>query len=400
MDFLPIMVYTVLYKETTMTRRNLHTGAALAIMAALFVFAGTGAFALDVTGDAPTVTGTGAGLLSGAIGTAWSTALGQLNTNVQNINDPKKLIKAFGTSSVYASQGATQRGYGEPKRFTFTIGPMVGLKIGAGLGELGSYFTDIGNEFQKEGDATLGLNVQGISGQFNLNTGIFLPFEGLDLGLRFGYFKLPDGLLEGFAFDTFSIGLVGNYQILKEKTLVPVVLKWRGLSLGTGVIFQNTNISYSMKIDSITQPIGSVDLTSIGLGNPNLGNIKIDPKLVFDMKTFTVTVPVEATTAIQLFSFLNLTLGVGADLGFGKNEMKLGLDADVNLEGLPGGITQDKAGSLGVSGGGDMAPEFFNFKIMTGLGFKIGPVILDVPVTLYPGKETGASIGVTLGFTL
>jgi hypothetical protein len=47
-----------------------------------------------------------------------------------------------------------------------------------------------------------------------------------------------------------------------------------------------------------------------------------------------------------------------------------------------------------------MSPTFFNFKIMTGIGFKIGPVFLDIPVTYYPGKETNASVGVTLGFTL
>ena len=37
---------------------------------------------------------------------------------------PEDLIKAFATASVYASHGATQRGYGEPKLFAFTIGPI------------------------------------------------------------------------------------------------------------------------------------------------------------------------------------------------------------------------------------------------------------------------------------
>jgi hypothetical protein len=47
-----------------------------------------------------------------------------------------------------------------------------------------------------------------------------------------------------------------------------------------------------------------------------------------------------------------------------------------------------------------MAPQVFNYKMMTGIGFKMGPVILDIPVVLYPGKEFGVSTGITLGVSL
>jgi hypothetical protein len=323
--------------------------------------------------------------------------MGQIYGLVGGINsNPEKLIQGFGTASLYSSQGATQRGYGESKLFTFTVGSIVGIKVGSSLGDIlqdpGSLVSTLQDDIKNKGDATLGLNIQGMSGQFNINTGRFLPFEGLDLGLRFGYFKQPDSLLSGLACDSFSVGVVGSYHLLKEKTLVPVVLKWRGLSLGTGVIFQHSNTSYAMELDTINQPLG---------GSYTSTSINIDPKLVFDMKTETVTVPLEVTTAIQLFSFLNITLGAGVDFGFGKNTVEFGLDADVNLDDLPVGVTQDKAGSLSVSGGGEMAPQFFNFKVMTGVGFKIGPVILDVPVTWYPGpgNETGLSVGMTFGLT-
>jgi hypothetical protein len=119
----------------------------------------------------------------------------------------------------------------------------------------------------------------------------------------------------------------------------------------------------------------------------------------------TVTIPLEATTAVQLFSFLNITLGVGADLAFGKNDMSLGVSGDVHLDnsGLPSGagtITQTPGtGNLSVDAGGTMPPSFFHPKIMTGIGFKIGPVILDIPVTYYFLGGTGLNLGVTLGFT-
>jgi hypothetical protein len=158
-----------------------------------------------------------------------------------------------------------------------------------------------------------------------------------------------------------------------------------------------------MEIDTIEQPLdggtfntGILAYPSVSLG----GTIKVDPKLIFDMNTTTWTIPLEATTAVQLL-FLNIHLGVGADLAFGGNNMNLKLDADVSLEDLPFGLKQkSETGTLSVSGGGNMAPSFFNFKVMTGVGFKLGPVILDIPLTLYPFGGTGANVGITLGVSI
>jgi hypothetical protein len=361
-----------------------------AVFFVLFALLGSGAFGdekMKVTGNAPTLDDTS---LQDALDDAFDTALGTITDYVGHINAaPEKLIGGFATSSVYASQGAAQRGYGQPKLLTFTMGPMVGLQIGASLGDLAGSFENIRDDLKENGDITFGLNVQGISGQFNLNTPFLL--DGLDLGLRFGFFNLPDTLVKGytFGFKTFSVGVVGNYQLLKEKTIVPVLVKWRGLSLGTGLIFQNTAINFGVDVP------GDFDVDFTG------GTLKLDPKLAFNMKTNTFTIPLEAATAVQLFSFLNITLGAGADLAFGGNELSLGINSDIDVvDGSGDALPQSAPGSFEVSGGGKAAPAFFNFKIMTGIGFKIGPVILDVPVTLYPGKETGASIGVTLGFTL
>jgi hypothetical protein len=352
----------------------------------LFVFMGvSGAFALNVTGTAPE---TGIPSLDTAIGGVFRDALDEIRDQIGGIDTkPEKLIKSFADASVFASQGATQRGYGEPKLFAFTLGPMVGVKVGTDLGEIAGLIDTFADDLQKEGDLGLGLNVQAISGQFTLNTSRFL-LDGLDLGVRFGVMKLDD--ISGFGFETLSFGVVGSYQILKEKTLVPVLLKWRGVSLGTGIIYQHTKLKYSMELD----PISGAGFDFID--GSYSGTIAIYPKLGFDMTTDTVTIPLEATTAVQLLSFLNIHLGVGADLAFGKNDLGLGLSGDVSLEstGLPFVAT---TGSLGVSGGGDMAPSFFNFKLMTGLGFKFGPVVLDIPVTLYLGDGTGANVGVTIG---
>jgi hypothetical protein len=125
--------------------------------------------------------------------------------------------------------------------------------------------------------------------------------------------------------------------------------------------------------------------------------LNVDPKLALDINVNTVTIPLEAATAVRLLWFLNIPLGVGVDLGFGKSDMKIGLDGDIYLTGLNNSrIKQKERGNISTSAGGDMPPTFFNLKFMTGLGINIGPVILDIPITFYVGN--GYNIGVNLGF--
>jgi hypothetical protein len=151
------------------------------------------------------------------------------------------------------------------------------------------------------------------------------------------------------------------------------------------LIYQGTKINYAVQLETQKQPITLSGQT---------GSLSIDPKLMLDMNINTVTIPLEATTAIKLFSFLNIPLGVGVDLGFGKSDIKIGMDGKVSITGITG-LQETKPGKLSASAGGDMMPSFFNLKVMTGVGFNFGPVLLDIPVTFY--ADNGYSVGVTVG---
>jgi hypothetical protein len=96
--------------------------------------------------------------------------------------------------------------------------------------------------------------------------------------------------------------------------------------------------------------------------------------------------------------FLNIPLGVGVDFAFGKSDMKLGVSGDANVTGLPATVTQTSKGNVTATVGGDMSPSFANFKVMTGLGFSFGPVIIDIPISFYIGS--GYSLGLTVGVAL
>jgi hypothetical protein len=96
---------------------------------------------------------------------------------------------------------------------------------------------------------------------------------------------------------------------------------------------------------------------------------------------------------------LNLAVGAGVDFGFGKSDMKIGMSGDLNVTGIEtisDYIRVDSPGKLSASAGGNMSPGLFNPKLMAGLGFNMGPVIIDIPVTWYFMND-GYSLGITLG---
>jgi hypothetical protein len=375
------------------------------ILMALAVFGTMSAFAIDVNGSAPTFTGQGpiygpvADELNIQVENAFNRALYELRGMVGGIDPkPKKFMLAWGNSAIYASHGATQRGYGGYNVFAVTIGPMVGFQIPSSPFALLGELDGLEKKLNEEHDISLGINPQIISAQIGINASKFL-LKNLYLGLRIGYMRLGNSLIDGFSFSNLTLGLLANYQLLPHIKLPTGLLQWRGINLGSGFIYQGTNIGYNLKLDTITQPIGTIALP-LGYGTLN-PNLLLDPELVLDMKIGTYTIPLEATTSVKLLYFLNFAFGLGADLGFGKNKLNIGLGSNINVNGLESvrDIQQARPGNLIADAGGNMTPSVFNLRLMTGIGFSFGPVILDIPVTWYFTNK-GYNIGLTLGVVL
>jgi hypothetical protein len=359
--------------------------------AILFLVGTTSAFALDIKGTAPTFTGTGSGELNTAVSKAFNEALGKLKEETAGIDTkPEKFIQSWGNSAVFASHGATTRGYGEYKLFSFSLGPMIGLQLPGDPFTIMDEMDDMAKKLNDDKDISLGISPQVFNARLGINASKFL-LENLYLGLHLGFITLngDDFDLTGFSFKNFSLGVTANYQLIPQVRLAFGLLVWRGVNVGSGLIYQTTNIDYAMKMDQYSSDpftVGSDSLT-----------VTIDPRMNLKMDIGTVTIPLEATTAVKLLGFINIPVGVGVDLGFGKSDITIGMDGDVNVNGINpnSGISKKDPGNLSVSAGGDMPPSFFNLKFMTGIGLNFGPVILDVPMTFYVGN--GYNIGVTVG---
>jgi hypothetical protein len=371
----------------------------------VLVLAGTiSAFAIDITGTAPTIKATDPNApqyvkdavnnINNNLDTNFNNAINEIKDQVGDIdNKPEKFIQAWGNSSIFASNGATQRAYGGYDVFAVTVGPMIGLQLPSDPFTIIDEFDGLSEKFNKEKDIELGLNIQMFNARVGINASRIL-MKNLYLGLQFGLVNL-DNIIDGLSFNTFTLGVTANYQLIPQLRLARGILVWRGVNVGSGLIYTGTKIKFEMGLDAVDQSF-NINESSIGLNSSV--TLSIDPTIMFDMNIDTVTIPLEATTAVRLLWFLNVPLGLGVDLGFGKSDMRIGAKGDVNVTGLNNSyITNDRTGNISVSAGGDMTPNFFNLKLMTGLGFNFGPVILDIPFTYY-FANSGFNVGITLGF--
>ena len=301
-----------------------------------------------------------------------------------NIN-PKALTGGFATSSIFASTGATQRGYGGYDKFAVTLGAMGGLKLPSNPFSAVRAISNILDDVENLNNMSLGFNPQVLNAQIGFNTSNFLKDE-LYLGLKLGYFRLGSGPI---TFSTPSIGVMANYHLLPQTRIPTEIIVWRGINLGTGLIYQNTKMEIGIPLPSRRERIDILGYT--------LTTMRIDSKLTLGFVENTFTVPLEAVTSLRLFGFLNLALGMGADLGFGSADFRLTGTATAFFENLPDSLNPLQNAGLSASMPGKNSPDLFNLKLMTGLGFSIGPVIIDFPFTFY-FLNNGYNLGITLGY--
>ena len=300
---------------------------------------------------------------------------------------PDNMIGSFADASIYASHGGTQRGYGDFKVMSLTVGPAIGLKV---PGDIVNIMKDIFSMDFSDASAAFdiidglldgGDMVLGVGANVNAQLGINAKFivDGLYLGLSFGYFP-ASGLskVDGVDFSMLNIGGLARYNIIKGIDVG--VFRWRGLSLSAGYLYQKTDLGLNFAMDFLDGETNSVY------------DVMRTPSLNFDLVSRSSVIPIEANTAIQLLWFLNINIGGGIDIAFGKNTTSIGLSSEVY------DVSDTKIGTIAINAGGEAKVTTFNPKVMAGVGFKLGPVVIDIPLTYYFAKGShGLSAGVTVG---
>ncbi|MBN2401281.1 MAG: hypothetical protein JXN64_02675, partial [Spirochaetes bacterium] len=186
------------------------------------------------------------------------------------------------------------------------------------------------------------------------------------------------------------VGIGANYTYIQTASFLAGLVKWRGISFGTGFIYTYNKTDFTIEMDEIEEPISYA-------GPPNVnGNLVLDPSFIIGVKSNTYSIPFDVTTSVQLLWALNFTLGIGIDFVFGSTDINLESDGKVytELTGYSGSITP---GSYNVDASTkNQKPSWIRQRIMTGIGFNILAVKIDVPVIIYP-FDSAIAVGVTAG---
>ena len=350
-------------------------------------------FAATITGNCPILTIPAHSITLGVIGDdlydQFMIALNDANAELAKYDDQDKLATGFANANMYSTNAATQQGYPNYSLFAITTGVMVGAQAPTTNVD---YYTNgkIEDDIENKGDLYAG--VAGSAAiNVGINAGMIIP--GLYINVKFGKFDstwVYDD--DDFSFDTMIIGGGITYSLFDEAGIG--LLRWRGLTIGTGLVYQTTDVSYRIELDD--ERIHFAD-------GSTTGDVVVDPSFDITLDMYTLSVPFEINTAIQLLWLFNINLGVGIDLVSGNADLELQSVSDATVKNIayngtplpeddyivtPGKVTIDGK-TL------DKKPSWARARIMTGIGFNFGAVKIDVPIIYY--LKSGAAVGVTAG---
>lgn len=249
------------------------------------------------------------------------------------------------------------------------------------------------------GDPYVGMATGGFAGQLGINASFLL--KNLYLSVKAGFVPTINTTVSGDNGDsqvTFQQGMFGvgaNYTIYPQADFFYGFVKWRGLSFGTGLVYNANTTTMTVPFAEQKQT-GTVDLSSVGgsSSTPVTATASnIQAKLTVNDSS--VVVPLEVMTSLQALWFLNLGLGAGLDIVFPSSQVKLSGDSALGLTGITG--AQFSPGSAVVTatdskGNGDM----FVPRLAASLGFNVTIVKIEVPVSYYPTTKALA-FGISAG---
>lgn len=376
----------------------------------------TSAQALEIDGDAPTINilaNINPTLkariqteMNAAIGTAFNSTLDEARANLSGFREQKKLANGFGNANAYSMNAGTLMGYQNYDLFAVSGGFMVGVQ--APSTDPG-YLTKAVDEISEKGDIYAGVGVGINFMNVGVNAGFLVP--GLYLNARYGGME-QDVQDLSMKFTNFGIG--ANYRLLDSRSLAGIV-KWRGISLGSGIYYQSSEINVEIEGDGIETEIpfrdnvvnsgadateraalgAAMDELGFTAANPN-ATMTLTPVFNMGLEVSTTNIPIEASTAVSLlWGFLNLSAGVGTDLNFGTSKVVLRGDALAETATPDSDAVVFSDADVAIDGSSEDGPSFLRTRAMVGLGMGLGPVKIDLPVYYY--LTSGMSFGVTAG---
>lgn len=338
--------------------------------------------------------------INNALAVAFDSLVDDANVLLAKYNDQEKIARGCANANAYASRAATHQGYQDYSIFAITSGAMIGVQLPSMDPDYYTNIDKVQDEVEEEGDLYTGIGL-GVS---YINAGIHGGFLNPYLwdfyfNISFGYLRidgdsLSDELSDSNATSTL-LGMGVSYSLINTRKILQGVVTWRGISFSTGLYYNNTQIDFKIEMEP---PLYEEISYEFSPAQTITANAILDPSFTLDIDVETYTIPLEVNTSVKVLSVLNFNLGAGVDFNFGSSKIEIGAAGETTTD-----ITNDpditgtvNPGTLTICGETrTIDPSLISGRIMTGIGFNILPVKIDIPVTLY--FDSGFAVGLTVG---
>ncbi|MBW8888070.1 MAG: hypothetical protein JF616_09975 [Fibrobacteres bacterium] len=156
---------------------------------------------------------------------AFDKTIDTANAKLSQFQSQKQLAQGMANANAYATNSATLQGFQNYDLFAVSTGFMMGVQ-GPSLDP--TVYEHLQDKIAKEGDLYAGFG----AGLTEVNVGLNCKFlvPGLYLNAKFGTFKMK---VSDFSIDNQVMGIGANYRLLDKRSFAGLV-KWRGISLGSG----------------------------------------------------------------------------------------------------------------------------------------------------------------------
>lgn len=334
---------------------------------------------------------------------------------IDKYSNPSLLPLGFANASAAASHAGTQRSFIDYSIFALSVG--AGVAASAPTIDPNEMM-EIPDRMEQEGDLYAGLGFQPIVASLGINLSPLV--KGLRANVKLGMLNIPE-IPEAYNLtsSSFMFGLGASYQLVKSYSLPLGFIKWRGISLGSGFVYQKNSLGLVYELDEIE--VQGIKLKDIGFTNTMLaaynltpgvtqldedddfGTLAVKPGFEFSFDTDTYVIPLEINTGLRILYLLDVNFGAGIDLAMGKSSLSAGIDADVNFKSgeKMTDYVEFTPGSASLDINLEKNPQFIRPRITTGVMLNLGPMRVDIPLMLYFDSEGNtAEVGVNVAFVL